>query len=517
MKLSILIGGKAGQGINLVSGLVSQTLIHQGYFTFNYRDYPSIIRGGHNFNILTLSDKQIMSHETTIDIIVSMDELTTSLHKSELNKGGIIIESAPYEKYGLNLNVALAGALMKILGFNHEVLIENIKANKSINNEKGIEAAQAGFDSVGGKYNLSSQKKKLTIMTGSKGVAIGAVNSGIDLYTGYPMTPSSALLHDLAGMMEMYGHFVFQAENELSAVNSALGASFAGAKVMTGSSGGGFDLMTEALSLQGTTELPLVVHLAQRPGPATGLPTFTSQGDLGLALRAGHGEFPRIVAAPGTPNECVEVTNELFYLTQKYGSLGIVLTDKHLLEGEYSYEDVPKKPLAVKVDRKVPGTSGFISKVSSYEQGEDGNVTEDGNVVIKTQNDRLARYENIRRDIKEKNISMYKLYGKKNSKNLIIGWGSTCGAIIDSINEGDLDAQFLQVIYMKPMSPEIKKIILKAKNVILVENNLTGQLGRLLRERFLIGIPKQNRILRYDGRPFTPGMLMPELKKRLKK
>ena len=269
MKLSILIGGKAGQGINLVSGLVSQTLNHQGYFTFNYRDYPSIIRGGHNFNILTLSDKPILSHETTIDIIVSMDELTSTLHKSELNKGGIIIESAPYEKFGLNLNVALAGALMKILGFNHDVLIENIKANKSINNEKGIDAAQNGYDSQKIKYNLSSQKKKLSIMTGTKGIAIGAINSGIDLYMGYPMTPSSPLLHELAGLMEKKGHFVFQAENELSAVNSAIGASFTGAKVMTGSSGGGFDLMTEALSLQGATELPLVVHLAQRPGPAT--------------------------------------------------------------------------------------------------------------------------------------------------------------------------------------------------------------------------------------------------------
>jgi 2-oxoglutarate/2-oxoacid ferredoxin oxidoreductase subunit alpha len=503
MRLNILIGGKAGQGINKISSIVSKVFTTRGYYTFNYRDYPSLIRGGHNFNILCISDQPTESHDWELDGIVAMDDNTVELHKKELKKGGFIIPCDEFLEFGRNLNIALSGALMKILGVDKESLIQVIK--EEMKNDESVQAAEKGFESEKKKLDLKNIKKELKVMTGSEAVAIGAVNSKIDLYFGYPMTPATTLMSELANKEFKENFLVFQPEDEIAAANAALGASFAGAKTMIGTSGGGFDLMTEALSLQGMTELPLVACLVTRPGPSTGVPTYTSQSDLNLALRAGHGEFPRVIIAPANPIEAIEKTNEAFYLSEKHGALAIVLSDKHLAESEYAFEYKIKKPLAVEVKRKVPGEG--IVKVNSYEHNELGYAT-DSPLLIKKANDaRLKRYDLLKKECNK--FEMYKIHGKANSKNLIIGWGSTSGAIKDAIK--DLDYKFLQVIYMKPLSDKIKDEIKKAKKVILIEANLTGQLGRLIREKTGISIP--NRMLKYDGRPFTPNEIRKELSK----
>jgi 2-oxoglutarate ferredoxin oxidoreductase subunit alpha len=503
MRLNILMGGQAGQGINAVSGIVSAVLCSQGYFTFNYRDYPSLIRGGHNFNILSISDEKIGSHESKLDGVVAMDDKTIEIHKKELNKNGFAIDFKGFENLGRNLNIALAGALIKVLGIDKQILIEEIK--KQFNTPEALDAAEKGFNSQTKKFNLKKLNNKLTIMTGSQAVAQGAIISGINLYLGYPMTPATPVLQELAGKEEKYGYMVFQPENEIAVINAGLGASFAGARVMVGSSGGGFDLMTEALSLQGQSEVPLVVYLASRPGPGTGLPTDTSQSDLNLALRAGHGEFPRIIIAPGDPVEAIEKTNEAFYLSEKFGCLSIILSDKHLAEGEFSFDTKPEKPFKVEVNREVPGEG--IVKASSYEHDEFGNTVESAEIAKKNADNRIKKYEQIKKEVLI--FEMIKIHGNKNSKNLIVGWGSTKGAILDAIK--GLDYKFLQVLYMKPLSNEIKKEIQKAKKVILIENNLTGQLGRLIREK--TGISIKNRILKYNGKPF----LSDELKKEILK
>ncbi len=499
MRLNILMGGQAGQGINAVSGIVSSVLCSQGYFTFNYRDYPSLIRGGHNFNILSISDEKIGSHESKLDGIVAMDENTIVKHKNELKKGGFVIDFKGFENLGRNLNIALAGALIKVLGTDKQVLIEAIQ--KQFNTSEALDAAEKGFNSQNKKFELKKLNSKLSIMTGSQAVAQGAINSGINLYLGYPMTPATPVLQELAGQEGKYGYMVFQPENEIAVINAGLGASFAGARAMVGSSGGGFDLMTEALSLQGQSEVPLVVYLASRPGPGTGLPTDTSQSDLNVALRAGHGEFPRVIVAPGDPIEAIEKTNEAFYLSEKFGALSIILSDKHLAEGEFSFGTQPKKPLKVEVKRKVPGEA--IVKVSSYEHDEFGNTMETAEMAQKNADNRIKKYQQIKKEVLK--FEMIKIHGNKKSKNLIIGWGSTKGAILDAIR--GLDYKFLQVLYMKPLSNEIKKEIQSAKKVILIENNLTGQLGRLIREK--TGLSIKNRILKYNGKPF----LSDELKK----
>ena len=326
------------------------------------------------------------------------------------------------------------------------------------------------------------------------------------------MTPATGLLHELASASTNPKNNlkVFQAENEIAVANAGLGTSFAGAKTMVGTSGGGFDLMSEALSFQGISEIPLTVYLASRPGPGTGVPTYTSQADLDIALRAGHGEFPRVVIVPGDPIECIEKTNEALYLAEKFSTLSILLSDKHLAESEFSSSTQPNAPLKIIQNRKIPQKNGIV-KASSYEHDKEGNTTESAEIAKQNAEARIEKYREIKKQCEK--FEMIKIHGKQNSKNLIIGWGSTKGAILDAI-EG-FDAKFLQVIYLKPLSSQIKKEMQKAQNIILIENNVTGQLGRLLREKTGISIPPQNRILKYDARPFLSDELREEIEARL--
>ena len=511
MRLNILIGGKAGQGINKVSEIVQNVLTKQGYFSFNYRDYESLIRGGHNFNVLSISDKWIASNDSTILGIIALDENTIEKHKKTLDKGGFIIsyDSKEFEGLGRNLNIALAGALIKVLGIEKNVLIEEIK--KEFDSKEAIEAAERGYGSEKEKFNLKKLNNKIKVMTGNQGIAQGCIDSGINLHLAYPMTPATGVLHELAARQTENCDFqVFQPENEIAVANMGIGASFAGSKVMVGTSGGGFDLMTEALSFAGMSEIPLVFYLAARPGPGTGVPTYTCQADLDDALKSGHGEFARLVIAPGDPIECIENTNEAFYLAEKFGIPAIVVSDKHLAEGEYSLDKNANKTINIEVKRKLPGKNSIV-KASSYEHDKFGNSVEDAETTKKNADARIKKYSELKKECKK--FDMIKIHGKQNSKNLIIGWGSTKGAILDAMQ--GIDCKFLQVLYIKPMSDEIRKEIEKAKKVVVIENNSTGQLGRIIREK--TGIKIDSRILKYDGRPFWHDELKKDIEEWVKK
>ena len=511
MRLNVAIGGKAGQGINKISEVVSDVLNSEGYFVFDYREYSSRIRGGHNFNLLSISDKPVRSCESIIDGIIAMDEDSIKIHKKNLKKEGFVIGPRDFLDFGINLNIALSGALIKILGIDKAILMCKIKecfGEKT--NKEMMGAVEKGYDSQKSVYdlknlnNLRKSKRRISLLSGSDAVSIGAINSGIDAYFGYPMTPSTGVLHNLAAKQEKEEFIVIQPENEIAVVNMALGASFSGATVMVGTSGGGFDLMAEALSFQGISQIPLVVYLASRVGPGTGIPTYTSQGDLDVALRSGHGEFPRVVIAPGDSKEAIEKTNEALYLSNKFNCLSIILSDKHLAESRFSFDEKINKTLAVKVQRKVPGEKAIV-RASGYECDKYRITTEDAGLTLKNANERLERYLEIKKECKK--FGMIKIHGNKKSRNLVIGWGSTKGVICDAI-EGE-DFKFLQVLYLKPLSNEIKQEIEKAQRVILVENNVTGQLGRLLREK--TGIKIDKRILKYNGRPFNSDELKKEL------
>lgn len=505
MMLNILIGGKAGQGINKISEIVSETLVKHGYYTFLYRDYQSLIRGGHNFNILSISDKKIGSFESQLDGIVALDEKTLELHNNELKKEAFIITSEKYADLGINLNIALAGALIKTLGISKEIFLSIIKKEFE---EDSVKIANQGYDEKQSLFNLARLNNKISLMSGNQGFALGALNSKLDLYFSYPITPATGIMNELSLKQAENNLLVFQLENEIAVANAALGASFTGAKVMIGTSGAGFDLMAESLSLQGQVEVPMVIYLASRPGPGTGVPTYTSQADLNIALMSGHGEFPRVVIAPGDPLEAVEKTNEAFFLSEKFKALIIIYSDKHLAESVFSIDKNPAPEIKIESRKDIPPKK--IVKVSSYESDEEGNTTESISQIISNAKKRIEKTEQMKEEIK--NFEMIKIHGKKDSKNLVIGWGSTKGVILDAIK--GLDAKFLQVLYLEPFPEQIKEEILGAGKTILIEGNLTSQLGRLIREKTSLEI--KEKILKYDTRPFTSDLLKQDIEKIIK-
>jgi 2-oxoglutarate ferredoxin oxidoreductase subunit alpha len=318
------------------------------------------------------------------------------------------------------------------------------------------------------------------------------------------MTPATPLLNELAERQLLSNYFVFEMESEIGAVNAAIGSAITGAKAMVGTSGGGFDLMTEAVSLAGMAEVPIVTYLAQRPGPSTGVPTYTSQGDLNMARHCGHGEFPRVVSAPGEPVECAELTSQAFYLSQKYKVPAIIISDKHLAESLYA---VSESPIITPSEK-----SAVLKKYNSYEHDLRGLAVEDAVSINKNFERRMQKQIDIEAEAEK--FRMFKIYGEEKSKNLILFWGSTKGAVLDALKS--VNARALQVLYMEPFSQKIKNEIEKARNVFVVENNATSQLSQLVAEKTGFLIPEKNRILKYDGRPFLSDELAVELKRRMR-
>ncbi len=494
MKLSILIGGKAGQGPNIVAQIVGEALVSLGYYVFYSRDYESLIRGGHNFNVLTFSDEKVYSNESRIDILACLDENTEKKHKQELKKQGIILRGN-YE------NMHFAGGIFKVLGLKFEILENELK--KLRNFDENLKNAKKGFESEKRGYNLKSTKKHFYFMNGSQGIAIGSIKSGLDVYYSYPMTPATPVLFELGGKQNENNFLSLELENEISVINAACGSAITGAKSMVGSSGGGYDLMTEALSMTGQAEIPLVIYLAQRPGPSTGAATYTGQDDLNLALHSGHGEFSRLVLAPGEPKECQELASQCFYFSQKFKIPCLILSDKHLAESFYTLTENPKITKSEK--------SAKLARYNSYEHNATGEAAEDAETIRKNVERRLKKHKEIAKEAEK--FEMFKVYGKKDSKNLIVSWGSTKGAILDAIK--DLDCKFLQILYLEPFSEKIGSELKKAGKIIVVENNATSPLSRLIAEKTRIFIDDKNKILRYDGRPFLSDELKKEIEMRV--
>ena len=504
MRCDIIFGGKAGQGPNILTEVVSEGLIKTGFYVFYSRDYQSLIRGGHNFNILSFSDTPLYSNSSKVDLLVCLDSNTLGIHKKSLKNKAIILK-------GENENMFFAGAVYKILGIDLKILEDKLRTLK--NYEENVKQARKGYENEKRKIKLlrlNNQIQNLKFMNGSQAISIGAVSSGLDYYYAYPMTPATPVLTDLSQMQleKNMKHKTIELENEIAVIIAGLGTSITGKKVMVGTSGGGFDLMTEGLSMAGMAEIPLVIYLSSRPGPGTGVATYTSQGELNLALYSGHGEFSRVVLAPGDPKECTELTNQAFYFSQKYRVPSIILTDKHLAEAKFLSETNSK---ILPVENSILN----MERYNSYEHDENEKsvATEDKKVIKKNFERRMKKQEEINREIES--FEMFKIYGKQSSKNLIIGWGSTKGAILDVIREGKFDAKFLQIIYLDPFSKRIKPILEEAKKIIIVENNSTSPLSSLIAQKTGMIINDNNKILRYDGRPFFSDELAREIKERL--
>ncbi len=503
MQFSILFGGKAGQGPNFLTNLLGKILVDNGYYVFYAREYQSLIRGGHNFNVLTFSEKPVYSNESKVDVIVALDEKTEEIHGKNLKKGGIILKKG-------SKNVYYAGKLFNIFNLDFKDLEKELKSiGERV--EENIQGAKKGYDEAEKTIEIPKPKqKKLGFINGTQGISQGAIDSGLDIYFAYPMTPATPLLGELAKNQIKDKRVTLELENEIAVANAGVGSSITGAKTMIGTSGGGFDLMTETLSMTGEAEIPLIFYLAQRGAPGTGVATYTMQGDLHQARHSGHGEFNRLVLAPGDPTEAAELTNHAVYFSQKFSTPVIILSDKHLGESFYTTD---RKPEIKKVKKQIE-----FGRYNSYEQNpETGSATEDPKIITNNFDKRNKKKKEIQEEAK--NFDQYKVYGKKTSKNIVISWGSTKGAILDAIDcfgdEKGKNTKFLQILHIEPFPEKIKSILEKAKKIILIENNSTGQLADLIREKTGIKIPEKNKILRYDARPFLSDELKKEIKKKI--
>ena len=535
MKKSILICGQAGQGMNTTSVLIGRALVNAGYYSFIYRDYGSLIKGGHNFNIISFSDKPIHSHQNEFAAVIDLDG-SSEQHRSSISKKTLVLKrndakyclgKAGIKESSVQVNNILLGLLFKNWGLPLNALKKAAEKEMSSPSEV-IKTIKLGHDCGLIQEPLKTLNlRKRYFLDGTKGVAQGALASGLDIYLSYPMTPATGLLIELARKAKKHNLIVEQIEDEIGVINAALGASYTGSMAMVGTSGGGFALMSEALGLAGMAEIPLVIYLAQRIGPATGVPTHTAQGDLEFARFAGAGEFPRILIAPGHPGEAITRTMEAFYLAYRYRLPAIILSDKHLSESHYTLDEIsygkiqPDKNIisnpgknyqsyALTTDgvspRVVPGQNAVV-RASSYEHDEWGLTTEDP-VMIKKMNEKRWRKEKAAmRSIMRWQPAQ--VWGK--GSRLLIGFGSTWGAIKDSLEDLP-DYRFLQISYLAPFPKDIVlKEIDKSKDVILIENNVTGLLGHLIAME--TGRLIEKKILKYDGRPFTSDEIVKQVKK----
>jgi 2-oxoglutarate ferredoxin oxidoreductase subunit alpha len=387
--------------------------------------------------------------------------------------------------------------------------------------EKNKEALSIGFDE-GQKHTDLFNIKRGSIencknISGTEAVGIGALAGGCNFVGSYPMSPATGVLTYLAGKGKEYGVLVEQAEDEIAALNMVIGSWYTGGRGLATTSGGGFALMQEAVSLSGVSETPCVVHIAQRPGPATGLPTRMEQGDLNLTVYAGHGEFPRIIVAPGTLKDGIELTQKIFYLADKYQVPAFILTDQFYVDSNSQMEkfDLEDKYLEQNIvetednykrykitedgisPRGIPGYGEGVVKGDSHEHTEEGLGTEDFNIRNRMNEKRMRKTDKILEDYIQP-----ELIGDQDYKNLLVGWGSTYGVLAEFVDSNkDLKTSFLNIKQLYPLSDSLKKYFEKAEKIIVVENNFKGQLADLL--KLELDVKVDERVLKYSGEPFS--------------
>ena len=485
-KISVMIGGEAGAGITRSGFLFAKACLRGGLHVFGTNDYQSLIRGGHNFYIARADAEEIYSQVDTIDLLLALNKETILFHKDEFVPGGGIVYDGeeialsdeelgrddlklypvPLRKIVKELkgelimrNTVALGAAVGLLEYDLEILNGVIRdAFKPEAAELNVKAAKMGHNYARGHYEgdfeyrlekTSSAGKRKIFLTGNEAVGLGAIRASCKFYAAYPMTPATPLLHFMAPLDREYSTIVIQAESEIAAINMVAGASFAGVRAMTATSGGGFCLMSEGLGMTGMTETSAVIMVAQRPGPSTGLPTYSGQGDLRFAIHASQGEFPRVVIAPGDVEECFYKTMEAFNLAEKFQIPAILMTDKYLAESygsaeffdqnrigidrgllltedEYVGEEEYRRHKFAKdgvSPRVMPGMRGAIVRTNADEHNESGYTTDDPDLTTKMADKRFKKLDALVKDLE--NYETTKFYGSEEADVTILGWGST--------------------------------------------------------------------------------------------
>ncbi|MGQ9813506.1 MAG: 2-oxoacid:acceptor oxidoreductase subunit alpha [Dissulfurimicrobium sp.] len=558
-ELNILIGGEAGQGVVTIGELLGRALVRSGCNILVTQGYQSRIRGGHNTFSIRAGVNQPLAPKDELDILVALDAGTIELHKGELKENGVIIVDeavntgikgalgVPYKdmagprvKNTVALGVLgfltgieealLEGLIRDTLGHKHpEVLDENLTALK--NSYTWARAnSPSGWQGMLTASNLRTGGKRI-MLNGNQAIALGAMSAGVKFCAFYPMTPSTSIPLTLIANADAMGLIVEQAEDEIAAINMAIGAAFCGAPSMVATSGGGFALMTEGVSLAGMTETPVVIVVAQRPGPATGLPTRTEQADLEFVLHAGHGEFPRIIFAPGSVEACFHLTHRAFHLAELSQGPVFILTDQFLadsyrvvepfnLEGlkpviiglKESGAATPYKRYTVTDSgvspRLLPGFSDHLVVADSDEHTEDGHLTEDIMVRKIMVEKRLKKQMVILKEIEPPEYQ-----GPEAPETILLTWGSTRGAGLEAgeiLRRAGKAVGNLHFDQVWPLAPELFLDRLEsARRVISIEGNATGQFARLIRRE--TGFDIKEAVMRYDGLPFTADYILERL------
>jgi 2-oxoglutarate/2-oxoacid ferredoxin oxidoreductase subunit alpha len=548
-EFSVLVGGAAGDGINEAGLTISRLFSRMGYRIYMYYDYPSLVRGGHNFVIVRASDKKIGAHRDRVDAILALNQDTIDIHKARWNDNTIIIydqdkvtlegikqptlglpvEKILKEEGGIPVmrNTCMIGGLCKAIGIDWSILEDVLKKHIPKMLEQNLKVARRGYDSAQKHAEVKELNgPSLPALTGNQAIGFGLLKAGVKAYVAYPMTPSSSLLEFMARSAEDFGLKVVHPESEIAVMIMALGFAYMGVKTAIGTSGGGFCLMTEGLSLAGQAELPVVVMMGQRTGPSTGLPTYTAQSDLHFILNAGQGEFPRFIVSPGDAKEAYYWSGVALNMAWKYQVPAFILADKTLCEGLYSVnpdslgdlkENVPAlwdgkgeykryeytetgvSPLAF------PPVKDQIIKVDSYTHDEYGITTEDPEITKDLARKWLLKERSMARELED--YKTVKAYGR--GKTALICWGSNKGVCIEAAEKLGL-----KVIHMRVLSPfptkRLKEAMDGVKRMICVECNSTGQLSRLLEQ---YGYHPDDQVLKFDGRPFSLDDLEAELAK----
>jgi 2-oxoglutarate ferredoxin oxidoreductase subunit alpha len=558
--ISIVLCGEAGQGIQTVEKIFTKIVKKAGFNVFSTKEYMSRVRGGSNSTQIRISSKPVSAYVDRIDILIPLSKEALEHVKKRISKKTLIIGEDKYIKNTktqnkieipitqlaksigniIYSNTIAVGLLSSICGINKTILNKTIeeyfekKKKELVKNN--IKAANKGYETCFEHIKKDKIKKIISppnktnnniILNGAETISLGAIAGGCNFISSYPMSPSTGVLTFLSKHSEEFNIIAEQAEDEISAINMVLGAWYTGARGMVTTSGGGYALMTEGVSLAGMIESPVVIHLGQRPAPATGLPTRTEQGDLEHAIYSSHGEFPKIIFAPGTLEDGFYLTQKAFNLADKYQIPVYILTDQYFID---SFYDIQKLDIGkikntnhfIKTDkdykrykitkngispRGIPGYGDGLVCVDSDEHDEEGRITENSETRIKMVDKRLRKLTKI-----EKEIIPPELVGKKDYKILVIGWGSTYHIIKEAIeNIGKKDIAFLHFKQVFPLHSETINYLNKAEKTIIVENNATSQFAKLIRQQ--TGYDIQNKILQYDGLPFSVETIIKEIQK----
>ncbi len=559
--ISIVLGGAAGQGVQTVEALLVQVLKREGYHVFAIKEYMSRIRGGSNSTEVRVTDGRRGAFVERIDLLFAMDKDVVPHLAARISQDTIIlgerdkiiagasdrsVTNIPFTQFASELgnpiftSTVAVGVALGILNADEQVFEDYLRehfARKGADVvQKNVEAAAKGY--AFGKHlaydagievhiKRHAAVKEEVLMDGITAVGLGALAAGCNYISSYPMSPGTGLLTFLAEQAEPFGVVVDQAEDEIAAINQGLGAWYAGARAVVTTSGGGFALMTEGVSLAGMIETPIVIHIGQRPGPATGLPTRTEQADLNLVLYAGHGEFPRAIFAPGTPEEAFLVTQQAFHIADKYQSPVFVLTDQYLVDAIGSFPEASLKRLPMKnhiveteadyrryaladdgvSPRGVPGHGVGLVGVDSDEHDEAAHITESALVRLSMHEKRLSKMVGIRKET----LIPTEIGAVAEAETVIVTWGSNRGVLEEALElSGRSDMAGLHFSQVYPLPEKAKKLLAK-KKVVVMENNATGQFAHLLQLEY--GITVSENILKYNGDPFSVEEVVAKLKK----